>query len=165
MPAGRNRFALFAGSAILALLAVGARPAFAQQVTLGNARSLDFGRFVAGSGGTIVLSAAGLRSATGGVILLGSQGAGEALFNLGTDAGADGGGSVAVTILLPPNGTVRLSSGANSMAVDNFTSTPAALDTIPAGGATLAVGATLVVAPNQAPGNYSGSFSLIVNYQ
>jgi hypothetical protein len=51
------------------------------------------------------------------------------------------------------------------MAVDSFVHTPAELSSIPAGGTTLAVGATLTVAPNQAPGNYSGSFSLIVNYQ
>lgn len=163
MPAVRYRFTLFAGIAILALLAAGARPALAQQVTLSNARSLDFGRFVAGSGGTIVLSPGGLRSRTGGVILLNSPNAGQAAFN--ASRSGNGNSSKAVIITAPPDGSTRLSSGASSMAVNSFVSTPASLASIPAGGMALAVGATLTVAPNQAPGTYSGSFSLIVNYQ
>jgi hypothetical protein len=50
------------------------------------------------------------------------------------------------------------------MAVGDFV-TPDAQLAVGNGGATLAVGATLVVAPNQPPGNYSGSFSIIVNHQ
>jgi hypothetical protein len=52
------------------------------------------------------------------------------------------------------------------MAVTAFASSPAAgisnnLSTT----TTVTVGATLQVGANQAPGNYSGSFSLIANYQ
>lgn len=149
---------MFAGGAMLALLAFPMRNATAQQVQLDNIRGLDFGRFVAGSGGTVTLHADGRRTSTGGVILLNSLSTGQAEFNAAP-------GNTSSSILLPPNGSTRLSSGAGSMALNDFTSKSTALPSSPAGGTTLSVGATLVVAPNQAPGNYSGSFSLIVNYQ
>lgn len=163
MPVRRHRFIPLAGIATLALLAAGARPAHAQQVTLANARGLDFGRFIAGSGGTIVIGTGGARSVTGGVLPLNSSGAGQAVFNVGRTG--NGGGNRAVIITLPANGATRLTSGVNSMAVNNFVSSPATLQAIPTGGTTLSLGATLVVAPNQAPGNYSGTFSLTINYQ
>lgn len=163
MPVRRYRFILLAGIATLALLAAGARPAHAQQVTLSNARGLDFGRFIAGSGGTVVIGPGGARSVTGGVLPLNSSSAGQAVFNVGRTG--NGGGNRAVIISLPANGATRLTSGANSMAVNAFVSSPATLQAIPSGGTTLSLGATLVVAPNQAPGNYSGTFSLTVNYQ
>jgi hypothetical protein len=167
MPAGRYRFVMFASSAVRALLAfafvLAARDTLAQQVVLNNIRSLDFGRFVAGSGGTVVLSPAGLRSRTGGVVLLNSPSIGQAAFNVGRISRDDE--NRAVIITLPDNGATRLTSGADSMAVGDFVNTPTALLSIPDGGTTLSVGATLTVAPNQAPGNYSGTFSLIVNYQ
>ena len=163
MPVCRYRFILLAGIATLALLAAGARHAQAQHVTLSNTRGLDFGRFVAGSGGTVVLAPDRPRSSTGGVVLLNSQNTGLAGFNLGRTG--NGGNNKAVVITLPPNGATRLISGANSMAVDTFVSSPATLQSIPNGGTTLSIGATLTVAPNQAPGNYSGTFSLTVIYQ
>ena len=157
------RYPCIASSASLALLALGVPAAYAQQVALSNGRGLDFGRFVAGTGGTITLSPGGLRSRTGGVVLLNSPDAGQAAFNLGKSG--NGGSSKAVIISLPANGATRLTSGANSMAVGNFVNTPSTLLSIPNGGTTLLVGATLTVAPNQAPGTYAGTFPLIVNFQ
>lgn len=156
---------MFLRVATLALLALASHGASAQQqqVVLSNARSLDFGRFVAGGGGTIILSPSGLRSRTGSVVLLNSPNTGQAVFNVGK--ANNGNGNKAVIISLPPNGSTRLTSGANSMAVGNFVNTPSALTSIPAGGTTLGIGATLTVAPNQAPGEYSGTFSLTINYQ
>lgn len=155
---------MFVRIATLAVLALAPHGASAQQqVVLGNARGLDFGRFVAGGGGTIILSPSGLRSRTGTVILLNSPNTGQAVFNVGKSN--SGNGNKVVSISLPANGSTRLASGANSMAVGNFVNTPSGLAAIPVGGTTLAIGATLTVAPNQAPGNYSGTFSLTVNYQ
>ena len=165
MPVRRNRFTLLASIAILVLLAAGARHASAQQqIVLNNTRGLDFGRFVAGSGGTIILSPTGVRSRTGGVVLLNSANAGQAAFNVGR-SNRNGNNAKAIVISLPPNGATRLTNGVNSMAVGTFVSTPDTLTSLPAGGTTLSIGATLIVAPNQAPGNYSGTFSLTVNYQ
>ena len=168
MPLRSNRFISHASTAVQALLAfaLGCAPyaAAAQQVVLSTTRSLDFGRFVAGSGGTIVLSPSGLRSRTGGVVLLNSPNAGQAAFSASRSTLDSATFATAVIISVPANGATRLSSGANSMAVGDFV-TPDAQLVVGNGGAALAVGATLVVAPNQAPGNYSGSFSIIVNHQ
>lgn len=175
MPPRSKRFLPPASTAVQALLAFAfvltlvftPCAASAQQVVLNNTRGLDFGRFVAGSGGTIVLNPSGLRSRTGGVILLSSPSAGQAAFNatrFTLDAGRASPGATAVVVSVPANGAVRLTSGGNSMAVGEFV-TPDALLSVGNGGATLSVGATLVVAPNQPSGNYSGSFSLIVNHQ
>ena len=171
MPVRSDRLIPRARTAVQALLAFALVftpcAACAQQVVLSNTRSLDFGRFVAGSGGTIILSPSGLRSRTGGVVLLNSPNAGQAAFSASRatlDPGRSAPGAAAVIISVPANGVTHLSSGANSMAVGDFV-TPDAQLAVGNGGATLAVGATLVVAPNQPPGNYSGSFSIIVNHQ
>ena len=156
LPAGAIALAIF--------LATAWHAAHAQQVVvLTNTRGLDFGRFVANSGGTVVMSATGVRSRSGGVVLLNSPTAGQAAFTVGKSS--NGGGNRAVSISLPPNGSIRLSSGANSMALNAFVNNPASINSVPNGGTTLSVGATLTVAPNQAPGTYSGSFSLTVNFQ
>jgi len=156
----RYRFIRAACSAALALLLVPASDALAQQIGLSNTRGLDFGRFVAGAGGTVILTPAGLRSRTGGVVLLNSPTVGQARFN----ASRINGNKTAVIISLPPNGNIRLLSGTNSMAVNTFVSSPASTMSIQTP-MTLSVGATLTVAPNQAPGNYTGTFSVTVNYQ
>lgn len=166
MPVRRYRFILFAGIATLALLAAGARPAFAQTkpdtVVLSPVRGLDFGSFVASTGGTIVVTPAGLRSRTGGVILLNSPNVGQAAYNVSRTT--NGTNKNDANITLPANGTIRLTSGANSMAVGSFVSSPVSTMVIPAGGTTLTIGATLTVAPNQAPGTYTGTFPVTVNY-
>jgi Domain of unknown function (DUF4402) len=153
----RLRSGRLATAACLLLAAAGAP---AQQITLSNTRPLDFGRFAAGGGGSVTVSPSGARSSSGGVVLLHSPAAGAAVFNLGQ--GADG---KAVVLTLPVDGSIRLSSGGDSMPVHAFVSSPAVILTVPAGGLTVSVGATMTVAPNQARGNYSGSFPLIVNYQ
>lgn len=150
-----------AGVLIVCLLAPSA--AHAQQIVLTNTRGLDFGRFVASSGGTVTVSPTGVRSRTGAVVLLNSPTVGQAGFTVGRSS--NGGANKAVTITLPANGTTRLSSGTNSMAVNTFVNNPAMIQSVPNGGTTLSVGATLTVSPNQAPGAYSGSFNVTVNFQ
>jgi hypothetical protein len=90
--------------------------------------------------------------------------AGQASFTV-TRNGSSSGGNKSVIITLPADGSIRLSSGTASMAVNLFNTSPASLLSIPTGGTTLSVGATLTVGANQARGSYSGSFPLIVNYQ
>jgi hypothetical protein len=151
------------GLAMAAFLLCTAQAAMAQQVVLTNTRSLDFGRFVAATGGTIIVSPTGLRSRTGGVVLLNSPSAGAAAFNVGKSNG--GATNKAVAITLPANGSVRLTSGANSMALSAFVTSPATILSVPNGGVTLSVGATMTVAANQPRGSYTGSIPLIVNFQ
>lgn len=160
----RSRSILIAGIASLsALLSPAGHEACAQQINLSSTRGLDFGRFVAGTGGTVTVSPSGVRSRTGGVILLTSPAAGQATFSVSRSS--NGGSNKAVIISLPANGSVRLTSGSSSMAVDAFVSSPASLLSIPLTGTTLSVGATLTIGANQPSGNYSGSIPLIVNFQ
>jgi hypothetical protein len=128
--------------------------------TIGSsAQSLAYGMFAAGTGGTVTVSPSGRRSASGGVILLPSGSGSAALFSV------TGTSSTTYAITWPADGVVSLTSGANTMAVNAFTSNPASTGQLSVGGSqTLSVGATLSVGGNQASGSYSGSFSVTVIY-
>ena len=140
----------------LCLMATGA---CAQSVS--STAALSFGSFTAGSGGTITIGAGGSRMKTGTIILVNQGGsAAAAQFNV------TGTPSAVFTISLPVDGTVMLSDGSNTLALNGFVSSPASVGTLSGGGSQLiSVGATMTVGPNQAPGNYSGAFSVTVNYQ
>lgn len=132
---------------------------WAAAIAISNTQGLVFGRFVGGSGGDVTVSPAGGRSASGGVVLVPSGPGTAAQFIVSGDA------NLSYAISLPGNGVVVLASGANSMAVNNFTSSPSPTGTLGAGGSqTLSVGATLSVGSNQASGSYSGTFDVTVNY-
>jgi hypothetical protein len=148
-----------AAAALFILLGFGASPSTSQ--TISGISSLSFGSFLAGSGGTLVISPAGTRSQTGGVLVIG-QGAGAAArFNVVGTANAS------YSISLPDNNTVTLSDGnGHAMTVNSFVSNPPRTGSLSGGGnQSICVGATLIVGPNQTPGAYSGAFSVIVNYQ
>ena len=128
-------------------------------IAISHTQALAFGKFVAASGGTVVVSPGGVRSKTGGVVLVSSGAGTAAQFAVSGDA------NLTYAISMPGNGVVSLVSGANSMAVNNFTSSPNLTGKLGAGGTqTLFVGATLSVGGNQATGSYSGVFDVTVNY-
>jgi hypothetical protein len=112
------------------------------------------------TGGTVVLTPAGVRSVTGGVTM-------PAVFGTVTAATftVNGQGTYTYAITLPAAATT-LTSGANTMTATTFTSNPSATGVLAAGTQTLNVGATLNVAAAQAAGLYvSGTpFSVTVNY-
>jgi hypothetical protein len=145
---------------LLALLAMMATPTASTQ-TINGVTGLSFGSFIAGSGGTVVVSAAGLRTPTGGVLIVG-QGGGVAAAQFTVMGTAN----ASYSITLPANSTVELSDGnGNVMALNSFVSSPAATGTLSGGGSqAIRIGATLVVHPNQPPGTYAGAFNVTVNY-
>ncbi len=132
----------------------------ASSQTIGAVANLSFGSFLAGSGGTVVVSPAGARSQTGGVLLLGQGPGAAAQLNVVGTANAT------YSITLPDNNTVTLSDGnGHAMTVNSFVSSPPATGTLSAGGTqSIRIGATLIVGANQAPGGYSGAFNVTVNY-
>lgn len=149
------------GHAFIGVWMIYATPAMAQ--TINDTTALSFGSFVPGSGGTVVVSTAGSRNATGGVTLIISGGGAAAQSTVTGTSGST------YSITLPPNGVVSLSDGnGNTMAVDNFVSYPTATSgstgLLSGGSQTLYIGATLIVSNSQPAGSYSGTFSVIVSY-
>lgn len=141
--------------ALLCALAGGAVPA---PLSITPGPQLSFGRFVAGTGGSVTVGPTGARASAGGVVLV-PPGGSAATFTVQGDA------ALTYSIGLPADGVVSLSGPGGSMGVNLFVSVPAAAGVLGGIGAqTLTVGATLSVGNNQAPGPYSGNFTVTVNY-
>lgn len=132
-------------------------------------RDLDFGRVISSNvAGTVTISAAGVRSTTGGVITVGND------FQVARFAGM-GTQNQRVRIQITPS-TITLTGPGPSMTVNNFTIGPApSLQQIgaspnyriqPANGIFwFTVGGTLNVGANQPSGAYSGTFNATLEYQ
>lgn len=129
-------------------------------ISISNTQALGFGKFAAGSGGSVTVSPSGARSATGSVALLSSSGGAAAQFTVSGDA------NFTYAISLPANGTVVLTkNGGQTMSVNNFSSSPSPAGQLSAlSKQTVSVGATLSVGSNQATGAYTGSFTVMVDY-
>jgi hypothetical protein len=138
--------------------------------TLISSRDLDFGTLIRGAtAGTVTINAqTGVRTRTGGVVLAGGApnsaafagtGTGNAIVTMSVSAAtitlARSGGGATMTL-----NTLRVRAGAGGQQTlpRNYT--------LPASGAqTFNFGGRLNVAANQLDGNYSGTFSLTMNYQ
>ena len=129
-------------------------------IAIANTAALRFGKFSALTGGTVVISAAGARSATGAVVLSSTNAGGAASFDVSGDANAT------YAITLPNNATITHSvDNTKTMSIGTFTSNPSGTGTLSAGGAqVLSVGATLTVGNAQTTGSYSGTFDVSVEY-
>ena len=123
---------------------------------------MNFGNLaVNASVGTVVITPAGARSATGGVSFL------AATPGTITAASFTVTGLAAATYSITlPVGAITISSGANNMTVDTWTSSPTPTGTLTGGTETLTVGATLNVGASQAAGTYISPtpFDVTVNY-
>ena len=139
------------------LLCGAAAPAWAQ--TLSNNTALSFGSFSAGSGGTVTVNAGGGRIKTGSVVLSSQGTSSPAQF---TFTGTPGN---TVVYTLPGDGSIQLTNGPYTMAVDLFTASPGPTGMLSGSSLLISIGATLTVNNLQAPGTYTGSFPLIVDYQ
>jgi hypothetical protein len=130
-------------------------------IAISKVNDMVFGTVAASAaGGTVVLSTAGARSATG-VGLGVATGVMAAQFTVTGDNGA------AYSVTLPDNATVTLTSanavGETPMAVTDFTKSTAG--TLTGGTETFTVGATLHLNAAQAQAtDYTGTFNVTVNY-
>lgn len=133
-------------------------------ISISKNTDMNFGTIaVSSSGGTVLLSASGSRTASGGVILPSFTGTvSTAQF---TVSGQD---NYSYTITLPTTYFTLYESGVGSasMVVTAFTSTPSATGILLGGTETVRVGATLNVVASQAAGSYTNAtgFEVIVNY-
>lgn len=133
-------------------------------ITIVKSMDMNFGNAAVSvvSGGTVILSPSGSRTAGGGGVTLPA--------NTGTVAAASftvtGAPAYTYSISLPSSAVIN-GPAAATMTVNNFTSTPPATGVLSNGGSqTISVGATLNVAPSQTSGSYTNPTALpiTVNY-
>jgi hypothetical protein len=149
-------------------LSVLCAPALAQFTANGNVNSsasvvrilsvastseLSFGTFAAGgTAGTVVMSATGNRSATGGVTLVSTAGGSQGTVTLsGTPA-------TSYTVSFPGSVTLTATSGGATMNLGSQGSLNSA------GSGSFGVGGTLSVSANQPIATYAGSFTVTLSY-
>lgn len=138
---------------------VGARIVTA--ISISKDVDMDFGDVVTGGTiGTVVLSAAAspTRTPTGGTTLGNNTTVAAGAFTVSGQAAS----TYAITL---PSSPVTITTGADDMTVDTFTSTPSGTGVLNGGGTqALYVGATLHVGANQVSGTYTGTFDVTVTY-
>lgn len=130
-------------------------------IAIANASDMNFGNIaVIATGGTVVLTPAGARSATGDVTLPATAGTVSAASFTVT-----GTANFTYSITLPA-AALTISNGTHNLTVDTWTSDPTPTGTLDGTGAqTLNVGATLNVAGGESSGTYTGGpFTVTVNY-
>lgn len=145
------------GWLLIALSALCLGPADAAEISIVPTRALAFGSFVAGTG-SVTIQPGGARTTTGGVLGLSVDSGTAAQFSMTGNLDAT------YAITLPADGTVFLGNGSSTMPVKGFVSSPASGGTFLVDTQVISVGATLDVVAGQLTGPYSGSFTLIVNY-
>lgn len=127
-------------------------------ITLAKTADLRFGAVFAGPvAGTVILSPAGVRTVTGGLILgsLSPVGAAALVVN--------GSANATYAILLPASST--LTGPAGTMQITAFSSLPGSSGLLSAAGMQqLLIGGTLNVVASQPDGDYSGTFPVTVTY-
>jgi len=130
-------------------------------ITISKIEDMNFGNIESNSSSNaIVLTPSGSRSSTNGIILPHVTGlVSAASFKI------LGSGSYTFAITLPSSALI-LTSGENSMVVDEFTSNPSGKGTLSAGTQTINVGATLHIIELQPSGFYQSvsPFEVTINY-
>lgn len=126
-------------------------------LTIAAGTALDFGSIV-NAANTVTISSAGGRTATDSAQLAGGTPV-PATFNV------SGSASTQYSITLPANNTVTIANGATTLAVQNFEHNAGATPTLDGtGAASFSVGAQLIIVGGEAPGTYTGTFPVTVNY-
>jgi hypothetical protein len=142
----------------LATLLLAQRAGALSPIDLTANANLGFGQIVATpAAGSVTVSPAGGRSASGGVVLGNAFGVSAASLTAAGDANAS------YSLTLPTSAV--LNAGADSMTADGFTSTPSGSGNLGAGGTqAIALGATLHVGAHQHPAAYSGTYIVTIAY-
>ena len=130
-------------------------PLTCSAISINAIQSLAFGKFAAGTGGTVRVSSSNVRTKTGAVTLLSSDKGHAALFSVTSPS------TGTYSISLPTS--VTLSSGSHTVTVDGFESNPAHTGADSPAASSLSVGATMTISSNQTPGDYSGTFMVTIN--
>jgi spore coat protein U-like protein len=135
-------------------------------IVITKGTDLAFGSFSSGTGGTVTISTSGVRSASGvalapqgatpaaaSFVVTGEQGAGYSITHSGT-----------TTLTRDAGSETMVLTKFSDLTASNATAGTASSGTLAGGTQSIHVGGTLAVAPNQAPGSYSGAVSVMVEY-
>lgn len=141
------------GSAFAASVNGTANATVLTPIAIAAGNTLEFGSFAGNGAGTVVVSEAGARTATGSVLLIPGGTIRQGTFTV------TGTGNATFAVTYP--GSVNLSNGTETMALQVA---GAATGTLASGTATVNVGGTLTVAAAQAAGSYTGTYSMTVEY-
>lgn len=126
-------------------------------IAITKTTDLAFGNIAVGvTGGTVVITTASVRSATGDVSFQAAPAGTAAAFDVTGSAG------LTYTITLPASATIT--SGGDNMTINTFNSNPVSPATLAAGSNPVLVGATLIVGASQPTGTYTGTFDVTVGY-
>jgi len=124
-------------------------------ISISKTTDMHFGTVGASAlAGTVVLDWADGRTTTGGATLAGGSPT-SAVFNVV----GEGSSTFSITI---PTSPITLTSGANTMTVDNFTADLGAIGTLVGGTKDIIIGATLNVGAAQLAGTYFNASDLLV---
>ncbi len=147
-------------------------PGHANAQSISTSQNLSFGTFTPGGGGTVVVSPAGGRTATGGVTLFTAAQFSQPAAASYTVTNPNNGTS-SFTITLPAGSvTLTRTGGTATMSVGTFTSNPATgqgtnkkgFGQLAGGTGSFTVGATLTVGASQTAGTYTGTYSVTVAF-
>ena len=124
-------------------------------------QSLQFGTMAAPVAGTVTVDTLGVRTSTGGVVLISGGTVTPASFSMSTTPyNCSGRNLVIVTVASP----ATLNGPGTPMTVDSFVTTPIAGDAFDPL-TPLTVGGTLHVGTLQTPGTYAGMINVTVTFQ
>jgi hypothetical protein len=132
-------------------------------ITITKSADLAFGKFAAGTGGTVTVSTSGARTVSGTVVGMSST---------TTAAKFDVAGETGATYTITLGGTTVLTSGSDTMAFASVSDLTGAntvagnvtSGVLTAGTQSVYVGGVLTVGSAQAPGTYTGSVVATVEY-
>ena len=129
-----------------------------QPIGITTTNNMQFANIDARNGGAVILTPENTRITNGDIELAEGGTVSAATFEVTGQTG------FAFSISLP-KGSHRLSSGSESMILQDFTTNYHG-SSIAGDGKTIKVGASLIVNPNQQPGNYktNGDLQVTVNY-
>ena len=143
------------GSAVAASATGTANATVLTPIAIATGNTLEFGSFSAPTAGTVVVSTAGSRSATGGVLLIPGGTVRAGTFTV-TGTGTQG-----FAISYPGSVNLTRDGGSETMALQVSGDATSALV---GGTKTIDIAGTLTVDASQASGSYTGTYSMTVEY-
>ena len=124
-------------------------------------QSLQFGTMAAPVAGTVTVDTLGIRTSTGGVVLITGGAVTPASFSMSTTPYNCSGRSLVIVTVASP---ATLNGPGAPMSVDSFVTTPVAGDAFDPL-TPLTVGGTLHVGTLQTPGTYTGMINVTITFQ